>query len=107
VVEIKLGGGFANRDGTMSRNRGTNVLKDKTKQLAVHRLRHSRNERPWPGCARQTLHLPSSARVYSTTSRICAVVRTPPNEGMVSSGLVRPFVTTAISSSMFGKSRVA
>jgi hypothetical protein len=58
------------------------------------------------GHSRGTFHFPSWARVYSTTSRICAVVRTPVNEGMVSSGLARPFVTTAISSSMFGKSRI-
>ena len=51
-------------------------------------------------------HFPSWTRVYSTTSRICAVVRTPANEGMVSNGLARPLVTRAISSSMFGKSLV-
>jgi NAD dependent epimerase/dehydratase family len=51
-------------------------------------------------------HLPSWVRVYSTTSRICAGVRTPPNEGMVSNALDRPFVTTVISSSTFRKSLV-
>src|SRR5512132_710902 len=51
-------------------------------------------------------HFPSWTRVYSTTARICRVVRTPANEGMVSNGLTRPFVTTAISSSMLGKSLV-